>query len=65
MAIDIELLHTTPMGEERIRRNLGLTVADVVTWCKSEVGSADTATHRTTVTSFFPIATTLPLKSSA
>jgi hypothetical protein len=39
--IDIEKLHTTPMGIERIRRNLGCDVEDVVTWCKDAVSKAD------------------------
>jgi hypothetical protein len=27
-------LHTTQMGAERIRRNLGLADEDIVAWCK-------------------------------
>ena len=27
-------LHTTPLGAERIRRNLALTDADVMAWCR-------------------------------
>jgi hypothetical protein len=30
-------LHTTPMGEWRIKRNLGLAADDVVAWCKQAV----------------------------
>lgn len=30
-----EKLHTTPMGLERIRKNLSLTVQDPVAWCRS------------------------------
>ncbi|MDR0948899.1 MAG: DUF3781 domain-containing protein [Lachnospiraceae bacterium] len=35
--IDIDKLHTTPMGAERIRRNLGLTTEDVEIWCREAV----------------------------
>jgi hypothetical protein len=38
--IDIEKLHTTPMGIDRIQRNLGFDVEDVVTWCKEAVRKA-------------------------
>lgn len=33
-------LHTTPMGAERIRRNLGLglDVQDPVIWCRKKIG---------------------------
>jgi hypothetical protein len=38
--LNIEKLHTTTMGEERIRRNLGLENADTVEWCKKAVADA-------------------------
>ncbi len=34
---NIDKLHTTPMGIDRIRRNLGLGEIDVVEWCKSKI----------------------------
>ena len=34
---NIDNLHTTPMGIDRIRRNLGLGKIDVVEWCKSKI----------------------------
>ena len=36
---NIEKLHTTPMGVDRIRRNLELTedVKDVVTFCRQKI----------------------------
>ena len=36
---NIEKLHTTPMGVDRIRRNLqiGHDVKDVVVWCRQEI----------------------------
>jgi hypothetical protein len=41
---NIEKLHTTPMGVERIRRNLGLgdDVKDVVEWCRERIELAET-----------------------
>lgn len=38
--IDVNALHTTDLGVERIRRNLGLDVDDVVAWCKQAVLAA-------------------------
>ena len=31
---NIDKLHTTEMGVERIKRNLGLTNCDAVEWCR-------------------------------
>lgn len=41
---NIKKLHTTPMGVERIRRNLGLgdDVKDVVKWCRKRIELAET-----------------------
>ena len=41
---NIKKLHTTPMGVERIRRNLGLgdDVEDVVEWCRERIELAET-----------------------
>ena len=33
--------HTTALGAERIRRNLGLDEPDVVAWCRSRVLAPD------------------------
>lgn len=33
----IETLHTTPMGVERIKRNLSLVTDDVVKWCEEQI----------------------------
>lgn len=40
---NIEKLHTTPMGIDRIRRNLGLgdDIPDEVAWCKNQIESKD------------------------
>ncbi|MCL2556159.1 MAG: DUF3781 domain-containing protein [Firmicutes bacterium] len=39
--IDIEKLHTTPLGIERIKRNLDLNDCDAVVFCKEQVAQAD------------------------
>jgi len=39
--IDGEKIHTTHMGEARIRRNINLQSEDVVSWCKKFVQEAD------------------------
>ena len=33
----IESIHTTEMGVERIRRNLGLDDQDVAAWCRERI----------------------------
>lgn len=40
---NLNCLHTTPMGQERIRRNLCLAaeVEDVVLWCKEKIQSPE------------------------
>ena len=37
VAENIDRIHTTEMGVDRIRRNLGLGDIDVVAWCKSRI----------------------------
>ena len=34
---NIDKLHTTKMGAERIKRNLGLGDTDAVEWCRSRI----------------------------
>lgn len=33
----MDRLHTTRMGAERVRRNLGLDVPDVIAWCREKI----------------------------
>jgi hypothetical protein len=35
--MDIDKLHTTPRGAERIRRNIGANADDVIEWCREAV----------------------------
>lgn len=34
---NLDKVHTTEMGVDRIRRNLGLGAIDVVEWCKGKI----------------------------
>lgn len=34
---NIDKLHTTELGVERIKRNLGVETADVVQWCRVRI----------------------------
>lgn len=36
---NLESLHTTKLGVERIKRNLALNTDDVIAWCKSKISS--------------------------
>lgn len=38
---NIDRIHTTPMGADRIRRNINLQDEDPVLWCKNAVEHAD------------------------
>lgn len=34
---NINLIHTTPLGVKRIKKNLDLDIEDVVDWCKTRI----------------------------
>ena len=38
---NINKIHTTELGMERIKRNLNLPTDDVVNWCKQKIEQAD------------------------
>jgi len=38
---NIDKIHTTELGIERIKRNLGLNTTDVVNWCKNQIIKAN------------------------
>ena len=42
----IDKLHTTEMGVERIKRNLGIETEDVVEWCKMRILDKDAVIER-------------------
>lgn len=37
LLLNIDKLHTTVLGKERIKRNLSLSTDDVVCWCKQRI----------------------------
>lgn len=39
-------LHTTPLGAERIRKNLSLDEEDVVAWCRKRIADENTVLER-------------------
>lgn len=43
---NIDLLHTTEMGVERIKRNLQFKTDDVVQWCKARILDKDAKMER-------------------
>lgn len=44
---NIDKLHTTRLGMERIKRNLQLETDDIVSWCKARITDKDTKIERT------------------
>lgn len=38
---NINKLHTTKMGTERVKRNLSIETDDIVQWCKAKILSAN------------------------
>ena len=38
---NLDKIHTTELGVERIRKNLNLDTDDVVAWCKDSIKNAD------------------------
>ena len=43
---NIDKLHTTEMGAERIKRNLHIETADAIQWCKVRILDKDTKIER-------------------
>ena len=43
---NLDKLHTTTLGIERIKKNLGLDTADVVAWCKQKTENADSIVRK-------------------
>lgn len=43
---NLDQLHTTELGVERIKRNLSLDIDDVVDWCKTKINSVNTVITR-------------------
>lgn len=43
---NLDRLHTTALGVQRIRRNLGLGDVDVVAWCREAIAGAEAITRQ-------------------
>lgn len=43
---NLDKLHTTELGVERIKRNLSLDTDDLIGWCKGKINSADAVITR-------------------
>jgi hypothetical protein len=41
LVLNIDKIHTTALGVERVKRNLGLEIVDVIVWCRQKVKQAD------------------------
>ena len=41
LIVNLEKIHSTEMGVERIRENLGLDTVDIVYWCKHKIENAN------------------------
>ena len=41
LILNLDKLHTTEMGVDRIKKNLNITVDDVVKWCYDKIKSSD------------------------
>ncbi|MDF2908809.1 MAG: hypothetical protein K0R34_4130, partial [Herbinix sp.] len=39
---NLDRLHTTQLGVQRIRNNLSLDIPDVITWCKQNIEHSNT-----------------------
>ena len=46
LAVHLDRLHTTPLGAERVRRNLSADVEDVAAWCRQSLASPEAEAHR-------------------
>ena len=43
---NLDKIHTTELGVERIKRNLNIDVKDVVKWCKDKIKESDSITRK-------------------
>ncbi len=46
LILNMDKLHTTDLGIERIKRNLCLGVDDVVSWCRNKIEEPDSSMIR-------------------
>jgi hypothetical protein len=43
---NLEKIHSTELGIERIRKNMGLDTVDIVSWCKQKIENANDITRK-------------------
>ena len=43
---NIDKIHTTPMGLERIKRNTGINTEDIINWCKLKIKDSQSIINR-------------------
>jgi len=41
LLVNFDRIHTTELGAERIKNNLGLDIADVIAWSKQKIENAN------------------------
>lgn len=46
LILNLEKLHTTELGIERIKKNLSLDVEDVVNWCREKIQNPNASLMR-------------------
>ena len=46
LLVNLDQLHTTEMGVERIKRNLSLNTDDVVEWCRGRISDSNASISR-------------------
>lgn len=43
---NLDKIHTTTLGIERIKNNLNIDIPDVITWCKSKIEHSENVTRQ-------------------
>jgi hypothetical protein len=43
---NLDKIHTTPLGTDRIRNNLCLDICDVTEWCKRKIEASDSISRK-------------------
>ena len=46
LLLNLDKLHTTELGKERVKRNLSLETEDVVDWCKQQIADENSVIFR-------------------
>ncbi|MGH4039163.1 MAG: DUF3781 domain-containing protein [Sphaerochaeta sp.] len=46
LLLNLDKLHTTELGEQRIKRNLSLEIDDAVDWCKQRIEDENAVIER-------------------